>query len=180
MTTALLIIDVQQGLFATEPPPANATMVINNINQLSSWARSQQLPVIFVMHEKPDSVLAYQSTGWQLPAAIEQQPGDLISRKTTPDAFLRTELQPLLQSLAVDQLIICGYASEFCVDTTVRKAAALGYPVMLVADAHTTHDKTHASAAIISAHHNATLPAISSFGVRIQAVATAELLARNC
>lgn len=176
MTAALLIIDVQQGLFATEPPPANAAAVINNINQLSNWARSLQLPVIFVMHEKADSVLACQSTGWQLPAAIEQQPSDRISRKTTPDAFLRTELQPLLQSLAVEKLLICGYASEFCIDTTVRKAAALGYPVTLVADAHTTHDKTHANAATISAHHNATLPAISSFGVRIEAVTTKELL----
>lgn len=177
MTAALLIIDVQQGLFATEPPPAKAAMVIHNINQLSSWAHRQQYPVIFVMHEKADSSLAYQSTGWQLPAAIEQQQGDLISRKTTPDAFLGTELQPLLQSLAVEQLMICGYASEFCVDTTVRKAAALGYPVTLVADAHTTHDKAHASATTISAHHNATLPAISSFGVRIQAMTTSELLA---
>jgi nicotinamidase-related amidase len=177
MTTALLIIDVQQGLFATEPPPADAATVIHNINRLSCWARGQQYPVIFVMHEKPDSVLAYQSAGWQLPAAIQQQPNDLISRKTTPDGFLRTELQPLLQSLAVGQLIVCGYASEFCVDTTVRKAAALGFPVTLVADAHTTHDKAHASATTISAHHNATLPAMSSFGVVIQAMTTAELLA---
>jgi len=178
MSTALLIIDVQQGLFATEPPPALAEMVINHINQLTAWARIQQYPVIFVMHEKPDSELAYQSAGWQLPGAVQQQPNDLFSRKTAPDAFLRTELQPLLKSLAVEQLIVCGYASEFCVDTTVRKAAALGYPVTLVADAHTTHDKTHASAATISAHHNATLPAISSFGVRIQAVTTAECMIR--
>ena len=73
------------------------------------------------------------------------------------------------------QLALAGYASEFCIDTTVRRAAGLGLAVTLASDAHTTHDKTHASAATISAHHNATLPAMSSFGVRIQAVATAEL-----
>jgi len=91
-------------------------------------------------------------------------------RKTTPDSFLNTSLQSLLKELEVDSLIVCGYASEFCVDTSVRRAAGLGYPVSVVSDAHTTHDKAHASGAQIRAHHNATLPNISSFGVKIAAV----------
>jgi len=56
------------------------------------------------------------------------------------------------------------------VDTTTRSAAAHGYAVTLAADAHTTHDKAHASAAQIRTHHNATLPDITSFGPRIRAV----------
>ncbi|MNL42777.1 Isochorismatase family protein [compost metagenome] len=73
--------------------------------------------------------------------------------------------------------MVCGYATEFCVDTTVRRAAGLGMPVTLAADAHTTHDKPHASGARIRAHHNATLPAISSFGVKIAAVPAADIFA---
>jgi len=61
------------------------------------------------------------------------------------------------------------------VDTTVRRAAGLGLAVTLAADAHTTHDKPHADGVQIRAHHNATLPAISSFGVKIAAVAAADL-----
>ncbi|HCM0825166.1 TPA: isochorismatase family protein, partial [Vibrio parahaemolyticus] len=57
-----------------------------------------------------------------------------------------------------------------CIDTTIRRAAGLGYPVTLVSDAHTTHDKEHASGAKIRKHHNAMLPNISSFGVKIEAV----------
>ena len=45
----------------------------------------------------------------------------------------------------------------------------------LAADAHTTHDKPHAPGARIREHHNATLPAISSFGVRIQALPAAAI-----
>jgi nicotinamidase-related amidase len=56
------------------------------------------------------------------------------------------------------------------VATTVRRAAALGFDVTLVADAHTTHDKANASAAQIRAHENATLPNITSFESRIQAI----------
>ncbi|MNF15607.1 hypothetical protein D3C80_2182910 [compost metagenome] len=39
----------------------------------------------------------------------------------------------------------------------------------VVSDAHTTHDKAHADAVQIIAHHNATLPRIKSFGVNILA-----------
>lgn len=73
------------------------------------------------------------------------------------------------------RLIICGYASEFCVDTTVRRAAALGFTVVIAADAHTTHDKSHASGKQIREHHNATLPGITSFGPVISAVRSSEI-----
>ena len=87
-----------------------------------------------------------------------------------PDSFLRTNLEDILNSKGINDLIICGYASEFCVDTTVRRAAALGFAVSLVSDAHTTHDKDHASAVKIREHHNCTLPNISSFGPKISAI----------
>lgn len=97
-------------------------------------------------------------------------------RKTTPDAFLRTNLETLLNTLAVDRLIVCGYATEFCVDTTVRRAAGLRYPVTIVGDAHTTHDKDHATGEQIRTHHNATLPNITSFSVKIDVVSVASLI----
>ena len=167
MKTALLVIDMQQGLFNT--PPYELEEVVERINQLTRAARKADQTVIWVMHEKEGSPLAYLSPGWQLQPGLQREPSDQEVRKTTPDAFLRTELQTLLDAEQVKQLVICGYACEFCVDTTVRQAAARGYPVTLAADAHTTHDKPHASAASIRAHENATLPNISSFGPRIQA-----------
>jgi hypothetical protein len=63
-----------------------------------------------------------------------------------------------------------------CADTTTRRAAALGYPVVWVADAHTTTDKLHLAAPAISAHHNHTLSNITSFGPRIRAAPAVELV----
>ena len=83
---------------------------------------------------------------------------------------MRTNLEEILKSKGIDNLVICGYASEFCVDTTVRRAAALGFTVSLVSDAHTTHDKDHVSASKIREHHNCTLPNITSFGPRMSAI----------
>lgn len=168
--TALIIIDIQRGLFETTPPPDDAAATIDRLNVLSRRLRAAGAPVLFVQHEKPDSALAHGSEGWQLPAALECLPEDLIVRKTTPDSFLRTDLEARLRERGITRLLIGGYASEFCVDTTVRRAAALGFEVVLLADAHTTHDKPHASAAQIRAHENATLPNITSFGPRISAI----------
>ena len=93
--------------------------------------------------------------------------GDIVVRKTTPDSFLRTDLENILIKNEVKHLIVTGYASEFCVDTTVRRAASLGYSVDLVSDAHTTHCKEHASGDQIRLHHNCTLPEVTSFGGKI-------------
>jgi nicotinamidase-related amidase len=167
MAAALLVIDVQRGLF--QPPPADAAVVIERINVLAERARAAATPVVFVQHECEDTTLQHGSDGWALEPGLQIRDGDRFVRKTTPDSFLRTDLQAQLQELGVDRVLISGYATEFCVDTTVRSAAALGYAVILVADAHTTHDKAHADAAKIRAHHNATLPMITSFGPVIRA-----------
>ncbi|HSW05951.1 cysteine hydrolase family protein [Aquabacterium sp.] len=170
MTTALLVIDVQAALFEGERRPGDASAVIARINSLAERARSAQVPVIYVQHEREDTPLAEGSPGWALARELQPATLDVRLRKTTPDAFLHTRLEPLLQEHDIQHLVICGYASEFCVDTTTRRAAALGYTVTLAADAHTTHDKPHASAEQIRAHENATLPNLTSFGPVIRAM----------
>ena len=173
--TALVIIDMQQGLFADRLPDDYAS-VLQRLQLLYQAAHQAQRPVIFVCHEAPDSVLAHQSPGWQLVEGLQLGQSDLLVRKTTPDSFLRTDLHQLLQQRQINRLVIAGYASEFCVDTTVRSAAAHGYAVDLVADSHTTHDKPHLPAASIRIHHNATLAAVRSFGVPIRPIPAAEVV----
>jgi nicotinamidase-related amidase len=148
---------------------------VGRINALTARARSAGVPVILIQHENAGE-LQHGSANWQLEQNLAVDAGDTHIRKTTPDSFLRTKLQDLLTQRGIEQVVVCGYACEFCVDTTVRRAAALGYPVILAADAHTTHDKTHASGAQIRAHHNATLADITSFGPVIEARPAAEIL----
>lgn len=179
MNSAVIVIDVQRGLFETFPRPYEAGVIVERINTLTGRARKAGIPVIFVQHEVPAGVLAYGSAGWQLAAGLEAGDLDYKVRKTTPDSFLRTNLAEILATKGVDTLVICGYATEFCVDTTTRRAAALGYAVQLVADGHTTHDKEHASAKDIRVHHNVTLENITSFGPRIAAVHSADIRFRD-
>lgn len=177
MTSALIVIDVQRALFETSPPPFEAAQVLARIKALAERARAAGAPVVYVQHESPGSDLAHGEPGWDLDTRLAPAADDLRVRKTTPDSFLRTELAQALAERSVTHLVVCGYATEFCVDTTVRRAVGLGLTVTLAADAHTTHDKPHADGGQIRAHHNATLPAISSFGVKIAAVPAADLFA---
>jgi nicotinamidase-related amidase len=174
MKSALLIIDVQQALCSGEWAAFDIDRVVDRINGVAAKARAAGIPVILIQHEEDEGPLQFGTKGWQLYERLTVHPDDLRVRKTATDSFYQTDLQALLQSQGVGQLIVCGLQSEFCVDSTVRAALALGYPVVLLADAHSTLDNGVLSAAQISAHHNATLANLGSFGPRVTTTAAAE------
>jgi nicotinamidase-related amidase len=175
MTTALLIIDVQQGLCEGEGRAFESDEVIARINGVAAQVRSAGWPVVFIQHESRAGYLEHGSREWQLAEGLLAEEGDLRVRKTTPDAFQGTDLDALLKERGVSELIVCGMHTEFCVDTTIRRALALGYPVTLVSDAHTSAGNAVLTPRLVIEHHNATLTNISSFGPRVLAVASADL-----
>lgn len=170
MTSAVLVIDVQQGLCEGEGAAFDCEGTIARINQVTRKARAARVPVLFIQHESTAGYLELGSDAWQIANGVALDPADLKIRKTTPDAFLGTELESTLRSLGIEKLIICGMHSEFCVDTTTRRALALGFPVTLVSDGHTSAGNAAITAQQVIAHHNATLSNISSFGPRVQPV----------
>jgi nicotinamidase-related amidase len=168
MTTALLVIDVQTALCTGEWAAFDIDRVVERINGVARRARAANAPVILVQHED-DGPLRHGTDGWSLYAPLAVDGGDLRVRKTASDAFHGTELQQRLGERGVTGLIVCGLQSDFCVDTTVRKALSLGYPVQLVADGHSTCDNGLLTAAQIIAHHTLTLTHLDSFGPRVTA-----------
>jgi nicotinamidase-related amidase len=174
MTSALLVIDVQKFLCTGQWAAFDIDRVIGNINAVCAKARAAGAPVVFIQHED-EGPLRFESDGWQLDERLAMRPEDVRVRKTTCDSFQKTQLQALLQSHGVDRLVVCGLQSDICVDTTVRRALGLGYPVTLVADAHSTVDNGVLTAAQIAAHHNVTLANIESFGPKVSAIPAAEV-----
>ena len=175
MTTALLIIDVQQALCTGEYKVFEVERVIARINEVSRRVREAGAPVIIIQHQSQGGTLDYGTQGWQLAKGLEALPRDTYVGKSASDSFHETNLHEELKARRIETLIICGLQSEFCVDTTTRRALALGYPVILVADGHSTLDNSTLSAAQISAHHNETLENITSFRVRARAVPASEV-----
>lgn len=174
--TALLIIDVQQALCFGEVPAFAALDVISNLNTVATRVRAAEQLVVLIQHEAATGTLARDSLGWQFADGLDVKPTDIVLAKRATDSFHQTELLALLQQHEVKQLIIGGLQSEFCVDTTTRRALALGFPLQLIADGHTTVDNPVLSAALIRRHHNETLANIGSFGPRARAVLTADIV----
>lgn len=153
MNSALLIIDFQNTIF-TDPPAFDAKPVLRRIGVLIEKARNAGTPVIFVQHEEPDSAWRARSESWEFPRAIAPRSGDFVFAKTSCDAFRNTGLQAHLAAHGIRRVFICGYATDFCIDTNVRRAASLELETVVVSDAHTTRDRPHLAAQQIIEHHN--------------------------
>jgi nicotinamidase-related amidase len=167
MRPALLIIDIQQALCTGPGAAFDIDRVVDRINDTAAKARAAGVPVLLIQHEENDGPLQHGAPGWQLYERLKVHAEDIRVRKTATDSFHRTRLDELLRSMGVDQLILCGLQSEFCIDSTARGALARGYGVILMSDAHSTVDNGVLTAAQITAHHNTTLANLGSFGPRV-------------
>jgi nicotinamidase-related amidase len=151
---ALLIIDVQVGLVKLIPAEIRAG-VISRIETLLFRARTSGTPVIYIQHDGPRGhPLETHTKGWEIHPSIKPLDTESVVRKRESDSFFETTLQQELEKRGITRLIIGGGMTEYCVDTTCRRATSLGYDVMLARDAHLTRDNGVLTAANIIAHHN--------------------------
>ena len=88
MKTAVLVIDVQQGLCVGAQAAHDCAGTIDRINSVTRRARASGVPVVFIQHESRSGYLEHGSADWQLATRVQAEPTDLRVRKTTPDAFL--------------------------------------------------------------------------------------------
>ena len=155
---ALLVIDVQVGMFHESYPVWNGEHLLQTLQGVIAKAREAGVPVIYIQHcEGPGEQLEPGTPDWQIHPAIAPLEGDLLVQKRYPDSFHDTTLQEELQARGIRRLTTCGIQTEMCVDTTTRRAVSLGYDVTLVADAHGTFNTPVLTAEQIIGHHNNTL-----------------------
>ena len=156
MKQALVIIDVQQGMFAEpEMPPFDGEAVVTRIRSLLNLARNADVPVIFIQHDGGEGhPLSSDSPGFAYHPRLMPTLGETVIVKRHCNAFQDTRLAGHLRSEAIDHLTVCGMQTQYCVDTFVRAAVDRGFHIRLVSDAHTTFGTTILSADSIIAHHN--------------------------
>lgn len=153
--TALVVIDVQVGLIEDA---YRRDAVLDAINTLLEKARATHTPVIYVQHDGPKGDgLEVNTPPWHIHPAIAPHEGEPVVNKRASDSFYDTSLQKTLKERGIKNLVVVGGQTEYCVDTTIRRATTLGYNVMLVGDAHTTYDNDILTASQIIAHTNDTL-----------------------
>jgi nicotinamidase-related amidase len=135
--TALLVVDVQQGI--VEGSPGRDT-VVANIGSLVEKARDEQVPVVWVQHN--DEGLAKGSDEWQIVSELSPDSAEPLIEKSYGDSFEDTSLETVLSDLGVGRLVVVGAQTDACIRSTLHGAFARGYDATLVSDAHTTEDQT--------------------------------------
>ena len=151
---ALIVVDMQVGLLNGEPKH-DLRGVIERINRLAAMVRERSGVVIFVQHcSGAEDDFVPGTPGWALLPELHRDPTDIVVRKTLNDPFAGTDLSARLQAIAPDRILITGWATDLCVDATVRSAVSNHYNVVVVTDAHTLNDRPHLDAASVIRHHH--------------------------
>lgn len=136
---ALIVIDVQNeyvtGNLRIEHPPIEQSMV--NIARAMDAARSAGIPVIVVQHLTPEGapIFARGSHNAELHQLVAERPRDHFIQKEMASAFVGTDLGAYLLQQGIDTLVVVGYMTHNCDDSTVRQAHHEGWRVELLHDA---------------------------------------------
>lgn len=156
---ALLLIDMQVGLFSGPEQPYAAAQLISKVQTLIARARAARVPIFAARHSgPPGSPIAPGSASWQLlPELGLSEDNATLFNKYRPSCFQGTDLAERLALAGISQLYIAGLKTQFCVDSSCRAASERGLAPILLADAHSCMDTPQLTAAQIIQHHNATL-----------------------
>lgn len=140
---ALLVVDVQRGLFNRPAPLYKAEQLVENVQQLVQSFKAHSLPVVYIQHENK-KFLQKNSENWQMHPGLRPGVEDLRISKSHGNAFKNTVLQSELDKIGAKSLVICGLTTHGCVNATCLGALALGYRVVLAADTHSSYHKSAA------------------------------------
>ena len=146
--TALLLIDVQVGVDVLSHwggPTGrrnNPNAEANMLQLLAAW-RKAKLQVAFTRHDSREakSPLKFSlPTGAQKPG-FEIAPGEIVVEKDVNSGFIGTSLEVQLRRAEISRLVIVGFFTNFCVETTTRMSGNLGFDTYLVDDCCATTNR---------------------------------------
>ncbi len=170
MKNVLVVIDMQSGVLAVERFQINEKIAL--INQLIDAADE----VIFIRHcegEMQPGTLA-----WQIAPGVIQPENARYVSKTACDGFFQTTLARELNACGERAFTVCGCATDYCVDATIKAGASQGYAITVAEDAHTTAERTFVSAQQLIRHHNEVWAGLTVPGHAVQVAATRNIIQR--
>jgi nicotinamidase-related amidase len=142
--TALIIIDVQDGLDDPSLGKRNNPDAETNMARLLAAWRTWGRPIYHVKHmsTRPTSPLRPNQPGNAIKRIVAPQGGEPVIQKTVNNAFIGTDLEERLRKADILSVVIVGLTTEHCVSATARMAGDLGFTTIVVADATANHDRT--------------------------------------
>ena len=161
--TALVIVDVQNDFCHPDgsagqagQPVGDAMAMIPTLQSLIAAAREHGASVIFVqtIHEPatdsevwigrrkdPDRKNCLKDTWGAEFTDIAPLASEPVVIKHRYSAFVNTRLDSVLRTLKVENILVCGVATNVCVESTARHGFMLDYNVVFVPDCSAAYDR---------------------------------------
>jgi nicotinamidase-related amidase len=141
--TALIVIDVQQGLDEPYWGTRNNPAAEQNMARLLAAWRQRGRPIYHIQHQSknPRSPLRPGYPGNAIKEIVQPQPGEPLLHKQENSAFIGTDLEQRLRAAGQQTVVLIGLTTDHCVSTTARMAANLGFATLVVGDATATFDR---------------------------------------
>jgi nicotinamidase-related amidase len=176
-STALVVIDAQQEYFAPlgKVVLPDGPAAVQRIARALAWARGGGVPIVHIVHEsrRPNATaFAPGSPTLEIHPQARPASGEAVMKKHLPGSFTGTDLEPFLRERGIQQLLVSGFMTQMCVDTTARQAAHLGFQVAVLADACAAKAVTGPDGVAISADqvHRTHLGSLQGFLAEITTV----------
>ncbi|MCX7771841.1 MAG: cysteine hydrolase [Clostridia bacterium] len=167
MKRALLVIDVQNDYFGEKFKVTYPENGFLNILKAIDAANEKGIPVILVQHTSAQAgaqLFVKDSEGWQIHDDIQKRGHLTVVEKFYPGSFTGTNLDVLLKENGIDTVVISGFMTQMCCDTTSRQASHLNYKVEFLSDATGTLDFTNEAGAIKAKELHETVLIIQAMG----------------
>lgn len=140
--TALILIDVQDGLDEPRLGKRNNPDAEKNMARLLAAWRAKGRPIYHVQHmsTRPASPLRPDQPGNAIKHIVAPQGDEPVIQKRVNCAFVGTDLEDRLRAAGIQSLVVVGLTTQHCVSSTARMASDLGFTTFVVDDATATHD----------------------------------------
>ena len=183
---ALLILDMQ-GYFLSRDSHAfipSSSAILPKVLNLIEAFKTFNLPIFFTRHiDKSDYSPMIR---WWRGSIKRDDPlseinkdifdkDSIIIEKSQYDAFYETELESILKTKNIDQLIVAGVATHLCCETTIRSAFIRGFQIFFPIDSTATFNKQFHLATFINLSHGFSIPTTTKEIVRYLGVKYAKL-----
>jgi nicotinamidase-related amidase len=141
--TALILIDVQEGMDDPRLGRRNNPQAESNMARLLADWRAAGRPIFHVQHmsTEPNSPLRPELPGNAIKRIVAPEGDEPLIQKTVNSAFIGTDLEDRLRRAGIDTVVIVGLVTNHCVSTSVRMAGNLGFNTFVVEDATATFDR---------------------------------------
>ncbi|MBM96966.1 MAG: cysteine hydrolase [Oceanospirillaceae bacterium] len=138
-SSALIIIDAQQTYREGVMQLDGVEPALNECQTLLERFRAADRPVFHIQHDAgPGSPYDVSAPIGQIAEPVAPKAGEAVVVKNFPNSFTNTDLDAQLKEAGVENLILVGFMSHMCVNSTARGAFSLGYNPTVVASATAT------------------------------------------